>query len=95
MRELAHCMPLHPPRNIAVLGAGITGLAAAFHLARTLPPTSRITLVEQQDRIGGWIHTERSHVNSDGVGIDQSVLLESGPRTIRPNSLALLELVRH
>ncbi len=90
-------MRLYPPRHITVLGAGITGLSAAFHLARAFPPSTRIALLERQDRIGGWIQTEKVHVNStdDSVGIGQTVLFESGPRTIRPNNLALLELVRH
>lgn len=75
------------PPPIAVLGGGITGLSAAFHLARRSPST-QILLLEKEARYGGWINTENAEVNG------QRVVLESGPRTLRPNGLALLELVR-
>jgi oxygen-dependent protoporphyrinogen oxidase len=77
-----------PPQHVAVLGAGITGLSSAFHLARTFPRT-KITLLEERPRVGGWINSQRIKL-LDG----RSVLLEAGPRTLRPNSKALLELVR-
>ena len=38
--------------RIAVVGAGISGLAAA-HRLRTLLPAAQITVLEQRDRIGG------------------------------------------
>ncbi|KAF8338236.1 uncharacterized protein EI90DRAFT_2909240 [Cantharellus anzutake] len=86
-----------PTHTITVLGAGITGLSTAFHLARFLPGSSRITLLEQRNTIGGWINSQKSLLRADAltntVGIEQNVLLETGPRTLRPNNLALLELV--
>ena len=72
--------------NIVVLGGGITGLSSAFHLSRRFPE-ARITLVEKADRLGGWIKSERVDAASS------SVLLESGPRTLRPVDKATLELV--
>lgn len=73
---------------IAILGGGITGLATAHHLARLLPPNARILLLEHQHRLGGWLKsTPLNDDNSDGRA------LESGPRTLRPNSLAIMELV--
>jgi protoporphyrinogen/coproporphyrinogen III oxidase len=49
----------HKMPHIAVVGGGITGLAAAYHLVRKcegVPP--QITLIEACDRLGGKIRTE-------------------------------------
>ena len=72
--------------NIVVLGGGITGLSSAFHLSRRFPD-ARITLIEKADRLGGWIKSERVNAASS------SVVLETGPRTLRPVDKATLELV--
>jgi glycine/D-amino acid oxidase-like deaminating enzyme len=78
--------------HVVILGGGITGLSAAFHLARK-HPTVQITLVEKSSRFGGWVRSERIKVH-DSDGNRGSVLLEAGPRTIRPNAKSVLELVR-
>ena len=44
--------------QIAVVGGGITGLAAALRLLRRAPD-AEVTLFEKADRLGGEIHTER------------------------------------
>lgn len=72
--------------HIVVLGGGITGLSSAYHLARKFP-TTKITLVEGSNRIGGWLNSERVHVGSG------TMLLEKGPRTLRSSSKAVLEVV--
>ena len=79
----------YPDNHVVVLGGGITGLATAFHLSRRIPQI-KITLVENQDRVGGWMRSERVELGA-GKG---HVVLEAGPRTLRPRSQALLELVR-
>lgn len=76
------------PRHIAVLGGGISGLTSAFYLARYLPRTSRITLIEKSNRVGGWIKS---------YPIEGSkVALEAGPRTFRGGNVAfpVVQLVR-
>jgi oxygen-dependent protoporphyrinogen oxidase len=78
--------------HVVVLGGGITGLSAAFYLARK-HPTVQITLVEKSTRFGGWVRSERVEVR-DSHGNRARVLLEAGPRTIRPNAKSILELVR-
>lgn len=78
--------------HVVVLGGGITGLSAAFYLARK-HPTVHITLVEKNVRFGGWVRSERVVVR-DSHGNRARVLLEAGPRTIRPNAKSILELVR-
>jgi protoporphyrinogen oxidase len=77
-----------PPTHVGVIGGGISGLAASFHLARKLPGT-RITLFEKSKHLGGWLKSERIEIEGENV------VVEAGPRTLRPNSLALLELVSH
>ncbi|KAH9478720.1 Protoporphyrinogen oxidase [Psilocybe cubensis] len=76
-----------PPTHIAVLGGGLTGLSSAIHLARRFP-TSKITLLEKQGRLGGWVRSERVDLPQIGA----SVLLEGGPRSLRPNGKSVLEL---
>lgn len=44
--------------RIAVVGGGITGLAAALRLLRRAPD-AEVTLFERGERLGGKIHTER------------------------------------
>ena len=79
-------------RHVVILGGGITGLSAAFHLA-CKQPNIQITLVEKSAHFGGWIRSERVKVRDDDGNLG-SVLLEAGPRTIRSNSKPILELVR-
>jgi oxygen-dependent protoporphyrinogen oxidase len=44
--------------DIAVVGGGIAGLAAALRLRDRLGPAARITVVEQSERLGGKLRTE-------------------------------------
>ncbi|KAF3389407.1 Protoporphyrinogen oxidase [Penicillium rolfsii] len=75
--------------NAAVIGAGVTGLTAAWQLAQD-PECSRITLYEKSARLGGWLSSETIPVEGG------EVVFEYGPRTLRsamPASLPLLYLV--
>ena len=86
-----------PARTVAVLGGGITGLSAAFTLARNLPRDShKIVLLDAQNRLGGWIDSRRVPVFPERPN-SETALLESGPRSIRPvgyKGLRTIELVR-
>ncbi len=73
-----------PPR-VAILGAGIGGLAAAHHL--TLRAAERgipleVVVLEASDLPGGWLATERC----------EGALLERGPDTLVTHKPAGLEL---
>ncbi|CAG8624720.1 12414_t:CDS:2 [Racocetra fulgida] len=68
-----------PPQNFVILGGGISGLTAAWYLARNAPSSIKITLLEASDRFGGWIRSTR-------VG-EERILFEQGPRTLRPSGL--------
>ena len=62
--------PLSPsgrPRRVAVVGGGISGLAAA-HRLKELDPAAEITLFEASDRLGGVLQTDRR----DGWLIERS-----------------------
>ena len=80
------------PHHITILGAGLTGLSSALHLSRRFP-SSHITLLEKQTRLGGWVRSERIPLSPNSDDITGSVIIEAGPRTLRPNSKSLLELV--
>ena len=55
------------PRKIAIIGGGISGLAAA-HRVTELAPHAEVTLFESTDRLGGILRT----VRQDGFLIEQS-----------------------
>ncbi|XP_059001917.1 protoporphyrinogen oxidase isoform X3 [Mustela lutreola] len=61
-------------RTVVVLGGGISGLAASYHLSRA-PCPPKVVLVEGSERLGGWIRSVR------GPG---DAVFELGPRGIRP-----------
>ncbi|KAL6823823.1 hypothetical protein V8C40DRAFT_246515 [Trichoderma camerunense] len=65
--------------NVAVLGGGLTGLTTAYYLAKWLPATTKITLLEGGDRLGGWIRTDKVPVKVGGV--EGVVNFERGPRS--------------
>jgi len=74
-------------KNYAVIGGGISGLAAAHYLSK-LANAAKITLFESSSRLGGWIQTTR---------FEDGGRHEHGPRTVRPageqgaNTLRLVE----
>ncbi|XP_061462163.1 protoporphyrinogen oxidase [Rhineura floridana] len=61
-------------RTVAVLGGGVSGLAACYYLARS-SQAPKVILLESSSRLGGWIH---STCTEDGA------VFEHGPRGIRP-----------
>ncbi|KAI9332669.1 hypothetical protein BDR26DRAFT_1010480 [Obelidium mucronatum] len=61
-----------------VVGGGISGLSAAWFLARALPPTAKVTVLEASGRAGGWIASHQKN----------GILAEAGPRTLRPHGAA-------
>lgn len=72
--------------DIAILGAGISGLATAWFLKQFAGPSLRLAVIEKSGRAGGWIQT----LHSDGF------LFEQGPRSFRTagageETLALVE----
>jgi protoporphyrinogen/coproporphyrinogen III oxidase len=68
-------------KSVAIIGAGITGLTAAFYLKRRGVP---VTVYEAGQHVGGVIQT----VQRDGF------LAENGPNTILETSPKIAQLVR-
>jgi protoporphyrinogen/coproporphyrinogen III oxidase len=68
-------------KSVAIIGAGITGLTAAFYLKRNGVP---VTVYEAGGRAGGVIQSSRQN----------GFLAESGPNTILETSPKISELIR-
>jgi len=68
-------------KSVAIIGAGITGLTAAFYLKRQGVP---VTVYEAGGRAGGVIRSSRQN----------GFLAESGPNTILETSPKISQLVR-
>ena len=68
-------------KSVGIIGGGITGLTAAFHLQKAGIP---FTLYEGSDRVGGPIQSIR----------EGKYLAECGPNTILETSPAISEMVR-
>jgi protoporphyrinogen/coproporphyrinogen III oxidase len=68
-------------KSVAIIGAGITGLTAAFYLKRNGIP---VTVYEASDRVGGVIQSLRK----DGY------IAEFGPNTLLETSPKISQLVR-
>ena len=65
------------------VGAGISGLTAAFYLTKKAPGLP-VTIYDSSPRVGGWLRTRHFETNKGRVEF------ESGPRTIRPFGDAFL-----
>jgi NADPH-dependent 2,4-dienoyl-CoA reductase/sulfur reductase-like enzyme len=76
-------------KHIAVIGAGISGLSAAFWLAQD--QSVQVTIYEKSPRLGGSLQSEVIEVDGG------QALFEYGPRALRAamsRSYSTLELVR-
>uniref|UniRef100_A0A8C3Y5B4 Protoporphyrinogen oxidase n=1 Tax=Catharus ustulatus TaxID=91951 RepID=A0A8C3Y5B4_CATUS len=66
------------PRTVAVVGGGISGLAACYHLVRA-PRPPKVLLLEASGRFGGWLQSSRT---------PEGAVFEHGPRGVRPAGTA-------
>ena len=66
--------------DVVVVGAGVTGLTAAYRLAQA---GRRVTVLEARDRVGGRLWTD----------VRDGVLLELGGQWVSPDQTALLALI--
>ena len=70
--------------TVLVIGAGVAGLTAAWHLVSTGTPGSDITLLEGADRVGGKL--ARAEVAGHLIDIGAESML-----ALRPEAPALIE----
>lgn len=88
-RRYATKAALDPPRNIAVLGGGLTGLTTAYYLTR-FHPTAKVTLYEADSRLGGWLDTDPVNVRSvseeNQDWNDRFLFMERGARAVAPQT---------
>ncbi len=74
-------------KRIAIIGGGIAGLSAAYHIDRRLRGTGlafECRLLEEADRLGGVIRTERV----------EGFLLDTGPDSLFRGKPAAIDLAR-
>jgi uncharacterized protein len=87
-------MPIENSPRVAVVGAGVAGISAAYHLREH----AHITLYEREDRLGGHSNTVEVEENGRTLGIDTAFVVFN-ERTF-PNLTAFfeelgVETVRH
>lgn len=88
-RRYASTSAVNDVQNVAILGGGITGLAAAHYITEELPHV-KVTIFESKAELGGWLRSKTVDVG------DGQVIFESGPRSLRPqppNGTLALRLV--
>ncbi|MEM5528162.1 FAD-dependent oxidoreductase [Gammaproteobacteria bacterium AS21] len=73
------------PKNIAVIGSGISGLSCAWLLSSK----HNVTLFEKDDRLGGHANTVAIEVNAEKVDVDTGFIVYN-PLNY-PNFVALLD----
>ena len=74
-------MKTAPGKSVAIVGAGITGLTAAFRLHQQ---GYRVTVFERTSRTGGSVQTIR----------EAGYLIESGPNSLQYGAPELKQLIR-
>ena len=77
-------------RTVAVIGAGVSGLTAAYLLQRT----SDVTLYEADDRLGGHAHTHDVLAGHRSIPVDSGFIVHN-PRTYPLLTRLLRELGVH
>ncbi len=70
-------------KNLAVVGGGVSGLAAAYYLEKLSPPDCEITLFERASRVGGVISSP----------LEDGFRYEEGPDSFLSYKQAALDLV--
>lgn len=70
-------------RTIAVLGGGVSGLAAAFSLSNSLP-NHKFIVLEAQNCLGGYVRSKRVRVHEPHINNHVTALIERGPRSLMP-----------
>lgn len=80
-----------PSPSLTIIGGGLSGLSAAFFFLKALNPAIRsnvkVTVLEKNDRVGGWCKSVSINPTPTTTTQD-SIIFETGPRSIRPVGLS-------
>ena len=68
-------------RSIAIVGSGISGLSAAWHLSEN----NKIFLFEKGDRLGGHTHTHIFNTEDDQFSVDSGFIVFNKVRVVCMN----------
>ncbi len=80
--------PKHRPMSIAVIGSGISGMAAAWLLSQR----HRVTVYEKDDRMGGHTNTVMVQDDAKQVPVDTGFIVYNERNY--PNLVALFDHLR-
>ena len=80
---MANWLPI--PYRVVILGGGIAGLSAAHSILKFSNIPCHVTIVEQQNRIGGWVQSRR---------LEDGTVYEQGPRGVRAYGFQALETLK-
>jgi oxygen-dependent protoporphyrinogen oxidase len=80
--------------HVAVVGGGVSGLAAAYRLRKLLGPLAAITVIEQTDRVGGKLRTVELAGRSYDVGAE-AFLARRGEATELITEVGLADELTH
>ncbi|EMR09419.1 protoporphyrinogen oxidase [Pneumocystis murina B123] len=69
-------------KSIGIIGGGISGLSTAWYLSRLFSPSTKITILESSNRLGGLLNTKRID-SSHGT-----IYFEEGPRSLKPTGIS-------
>lgn len=69
-------------KSIGILGGGISGLSTAWYLSRLLSPSTKITILESSNKLGGLINTKKVDTSYG------TIYFEEGPRSLRPTGIS-------
>jgi monoamine oxidase len=70
-----------PGQRVVILGAGLAGLSAAYELLKAEPGLEVIVL-EARDRVGGRVHTVRTHNDAGVIPFANGQYAEAGAQRI-------------
>jgi monoamine oxidase len=70
-----------PSQRVVILGAGLAGLSAAYELLKA-DPGLEVILLEARDRVGGRVHTVRTHDDAGLIPFANGQYAEAGAQRI-------------
>lgn len=80
--QLSRIQDLKAGDKVVVIGGGISGLSLAWFLGYARPDL-HITLLESENRVGGWMNSEEIKLPNDAEGNERTDYFEWGPRTLQ------------